>query len=820
MRWKATVVGLLAALAFAVGCKQQCFLYECDATETYKHLGLTPQLEYDPTPSIVPASANVGKPATIDDSERPPRYLSLAEAFAMSLENGDPGTQALNGTTNDDPALTALRGRTASTANPIRVLALFPALAGADIESSLSKFDARWETSMTWTTTDQPTQGLSSFQNGDQAVFQSSLLKPLPTGGVAGITFNTTYQNLTQPPNPASGFSFQNPAYTPKLTFQFEQPLLQGYGVEINQLRTAHPGSILTPFSTSSRVEGILITRIRLDQERLEFERQIHIMLVNVEAAYWNLYGSYWALYSREQALRQAFEAWKINKARYEAGRVSIEDFAQTRGQFELFRGQRLLALDDVLEREHQLRALIGLPVEDGSRLVPIDTPTLTPYEPDWTTSLNECLALRPGLGLARQDLKFRQLDMINQKNLLLPDLRFTSTYAPNGLGSTLDGSKSSVLPPNVLNPNAVLVPANAFHTLATGDYVNWSLGLRMDVALGYRDAHAAVRSARLALAQSYGTLRDTERRYGQFLEQQYRAIFSTYAQIQAQRAQREAAAQQLEARNKQFQAGKGTLDFLLEAQRLWADALRAEYQAIADYNSAMARFEYAKGTIMQRHNIVIAEGGLPQCAQVRAVEHERERSSALVLRERAKPVTVPCCRVEGGALLGLPELPKSSAASIPALFEGQAGLGKVPDQLPAVTGKAEEPSAGGGAKEPAEQDAPANPPGSPESSVPGFKGLTPSAQGTIDKPISGAPSPAALTPKAEEKKEPGAYQVPEMAAATSAAPNSKPNSSPPAISTPPESITSEEPAQWNHPERLQRSRWRESLGGSTTHGQ
>src|SRR5439155_1963610 len=421
MRWKTTVAGLMAALAFAVGCKQQCFLYECDRNATYAGLGLSSRLEVDLSPSIVPATATVGKPATIDDAERPPRYLSLAEAFAMSLENGDPGTQALNGTTNDDPTLITQRGRTASTASPIRVLALFPAIAGTDIEAALSKFDARWETSMNWTTTDQPTQGLSSFQNGDQAAFQTSLLKPLPTGGVAGITFNTTYTNLNQPPT-ALGFQFQNPAYTPKLQFQFEQPLLQGYGVEINQLRTSHPGSILTPFNTASRVEGILITRIRLDQERLDFERSVHLMLVNVETAYWNLYSSYWALYSREQAMRQAFEAWKINKARYEAGRTSIEDLAQTRGQYELFRGQRLAALDDVLEREHQLRALIGMPVEDGNRLVPIDTPTLTPYEPDWTTALNECLALRPGLALARQDLKFRQLDLINEKNLLLPD--------------------------------------------------------------------------------------------------------------------------------------------------------------------------------------------------------------------------------------------------------------------------------------------------------------------------------------------------------------------------------------------------------------
>jgi outer membrane protein TolC len=821
MRWKTTVVGLMAALAFAVGCKQQCFLYECDRNATYAGLGLSPRLEDDPTPSIVPATGTVGKPATIDDAERPPRYLSLAEAFAMALENGDPGTSSIGqapyflGTVIDDPSVLSRAGvgigaRQVSSANNIRVLSLFPALVGPDIEISLSKFDVRWTSSMTWNTTDQPTQGLSSFSNGDTAAFDTGLFKPLPTGGIAGITFNTTYTNLTTPP---SGFITVNPRYEPKLQFQFEQPLLQGYGVEINQLRDNHPNSILSPnlnLALQHPVEGILITRIRLDEERLEFERQIHQMLVNVETAYWNLYASYWALYSREQAMRQAFEAWKINKARYEAGRISIEDFAQTRGQYELFRGQRLAALDDVLEKEHQLRALIGLPIEDGSRLVPIDTPTLTPYEPDWNTALNECLALRPGLGMARQDLKFRQLDLILQKNSLLPDLRFLSTYAPNGLGSTLDGSKSSLLPANPTNPNSAPVFANAFRTLATGDFVNWSLGLRLDVPLGYREAHAAVRQSRLSLATSYLILRDTETRYTRFLEEQYRSIFSTYAQIISQRAQREAAAQQLEARNKQFQAGKGTLDFLLEAQRLWADALRAEYQAVADYNNALTRFEYAKGTIMQRDNIVIAEGGLPQCAQVRAVEHERERSNALVLRERAKPITVPCCRFEGGTLLGLPELPKSTAPSIPALFEGQAGLEKPPGQLPSVPG----PAAGQGPSQ-AIETAPQSESRRPELTP---SGLMPPVRETDAKPIIGMPTPAMQGPKSEEKNEPGAYQIPEMAAATAPVLTPKPTLAPPVLtasSNAPEPVITEEPTKWSHPERLQRTRWRESLGDS-----
>ena len=52
-------------------------------------------------------------------------------------------------------------------------------------------------------------------------------------------------------------------------------------------------------------------------------------------------------------------------------------------------------------------------------------------------------------------------------------------------------------------------------------------------------------------------------------------------------------------------------------------------------YNSALANWEFAKGTIMAYNNVVISEGALPEAVQVRAVEHERQRSLALTLRER-----------------------------------------------------------------------------------------------------------------------------------------------------------------------------------------
>jgi hypothetical protein len=317
---------------------------------------------------------------------------------------------------------------------------------------------------------------------------------------------------------------------------------------------------------------------------------------------------------------------------------------------------------------------MLGMPIEDGTRLVPIDAPTIAPFTPDWESGLNEAMTLFPSLILARQDLKKQQLNLITQKNLLLPFVNFTATYDYNAIGSQLDGS----------------IPANAWKNLGKGNFNDWSVGIRGEIPIGYRDAHAAVRQARLQLSQSYLQLRDQELKVQRFLAQQYRNVFEFYQRIQAGRAEREAYAQLLNARFKQFLAGRGTLDFLLQAQQSWADALSREYQNIANYNKSLAAFEFAKGTLLQYDNVIIAEGGLPKCAQVRAVEHERERSKALVVMEHARPVEQPMGRPAGECdipevptdMAALPKLPRDRAPSLPALMKNQPLVPEIDDSM------------------------------------------------------------------------------------------------------------------------------------------
>jgi outer membrane protein TolC len=600
---------------------------------------LTPQ-DLEPThPAPVIPDLTSPAPATVLDPGEHRRWLSLAECVALALENG----RIDNG--------------------PIRTFALDPAIAAADIERSLSKFDAQWQTSMLWQTTDTPVataetqsllgQGPMPLNFNEQtATFNSTLVKPLPTGGVAGITFNVPYQFVNT-------FTPINPSYSPFMQLSFEQPLLRGYGVEINELRDQHPGGILQPLPyPGPGVDGILLTRVTFDRSRAEFVRRVQDLILEVERAYWTLYLSYWTYYSAEQGMRQTLAQWQRAKAQFDAGQFTIQDLTQLDEQYQSFRAQRLVALGQgagtpgVLEAERLLRLITGLPLEDGSRLVPADKPTEDAYLPDWQSALQEALTLRPELIAARDDIRAAQLALIRDKDDLRPDLRFLSNYNVNSAAGRLD---------------------EAFAGLSANQFHSWTVGLQYGFVLGYRDANGRVRQDKLRLSQNAYRLHDQENLVVSGLGQSYRRVLQGQEEIRIQQARLAAATANLEARNTEFLKGAGTFPFLLESQRNWAFAVAAEKAAVVSYNIALAQFQRDKGTILIYDNVTVVEGPLPRCAQLRASAHIRERQDALELGERALPAPPP------------PLAAPQQTGSLPDLLHGQDVLAPLPAALPSA---------------------------------------------------------------------------------------------------------------------------------------
>ncbi len=548
-----------------------CLLPRDDA-ETNK---LTSPAGPDPCVDGPQHTANYFKVRTVNDPEALKRGITLAECFALALENGRTGEYFDTAGGERRSSVTGLTRQitAASATDSIRVFAFDPAVLATETEESLSRFDPFWNTTLFWTRFDQPTQDLNpnpsplelfTVKNEYDAVgFRTGLFKPLATGGLAGISFSTDYQFLYGLGNT----QFVNPAYRPNLAFTLEQPLLRGAGVPINQVLDNHPGGIRTAVPPGGRVPGILLSRIGQQQSALEFERRLHEMIFRVGEAYWGLYSAYWEYYTRETGLKLAHQAWQIAKARYDAGGLAVEDLAMVEEQYHSFRTQRLEALGrgnparpGVLEAERKLRYVIGLPAEDGVQLIPSDEPALEAFAASWEGAWLDARVNRPELKQVHKEIEAAELLIFKARDLLKPDLRFISRFDVNGLGSTvgagLDNFTSQGRP-------------------------EWEVGLQAQVPLGFREAHSEVARAKLLLAQRYAFLRDQEQKLAFSMQRSFRDVVQYRDEIATRRAQKEAAALQFQARFEKFRAGgdpkrpDSALDLMLRAAELGRHSTR-----------------------------------------------------------------------------------------------------------------------------------------------------------------------------------------------------------------------------------------------------
>ena len=389
--------------------------------------------------------------------------------------------------------------------------------------------------------------------------------------------------------------------------------------------------SLLVPGlrSTGQGTEGILIARIRYDQRRAEFDSLINQMLLNVESAYWDLYAAYYNLYAQEEVFKRSTYLLYTVKQRADVGSIRRQQYFQTSTQYFSFKQSVLQARQTVLQTEARLRGLMGMRTDDGSRLVPSDTPKLSEVVPNAYEAQMDAVAFRPELIQGRYDIKAQQLNLMLQKNLRQPDLRFFSSYDISGLGTTLDGSTDQ----------------NAFRSLRSNQFNSWQFGLRYDMPFGFRDANALVRQANEQLYRSaYGML-DDERKAVETVNRSIQNIVFASESSKNAKSTREESEQTIILSYKLIDSGQWdiqTLNQLLIDQQNYARAVADEYRQIAEYSKAIASLEWARGTIQRYNNVTIAEGELPEAVKKKAIDHGNAREAALKLREHPAEFALP----------------------------------------------------------------------------------------------------------------------------------------------------------------------------------
>ena len=617
------VVPLLASCVMGSGCAARNPEIGFDASHLAHFQEYAREIEYPDVESITTDDVAATPPPITLRNSGPPQFrdLTLQETIEIALTNA----QVLR----DLQGLVLLSPDNARTIQDPAIQETDPLFG---VEAALSEFDATLGAATYFEKNDRALNnqffgGGTRLLQQDLHLYRAEISKRTATGADFAIRHNVEYDFNNSPGNDTP-----NRPWDVNLEAEFRQPLYQGAGVEFNR--------IAGPDGSPGRFSGVLLARVDTDISLVDFETGVRNLVSDVENAYWALYFAYRHLDAKIAARDQALETWRRIHTLYLHGRRGgeAEKEAQSREQFFRLQEEVESSLSGgILERDRsytfrgspgvhahdrRLRLMMGIPLNDGHLLRPVDEPITARAVFDWNQILVESLMRRAELRRQKWQIKRREMELVAANNFLKPRVDAVGRYRWRGLGHNL-------LDPNGKSPDRF---DNAYGTLTGGDFQEWQLGVELTAPIGYRQAHVGVRNAELRLARERVILDEQQREIAHDLSAAFAELDRTYIVSQTNYNRRLAARQQLAALQAVYEDADQSekmrlLDLLLDAQRRLADAEINYYLSLVRYTLAVKFVHFQKGSLLDYCEIYLAEGPWPGKAYYDACRRDQYRT-------------------------------------------------------------------------------------------------------------------------------------------------------------------------------------------------
>ncbi|MCU0876208.1 MAG: TolC family protein [Pirellulaceae bacterium] len=504
------------------------------------------QMRYVPLP---PTAA----PPTVSrrDPEEATIRLSLDDAIRIALEN--------------DRVVRVLAGATA--VNSGRTI-YDVAIAATQIDQQQARFDPFLTVNNNWDYLDLPSafpdpidpdQSIIGGVTNNHYRLNAAVVKENPLGGEWRIGFDATDARRSP------GDFLLNPESNTAAEIRYTQPLLQGFGREVN----------LAP---------IVLARIDTERSFFQLKDAVQEQVRGVIEAYWNLVAARVDVWATEQQVKQGEFAKTLAEKEWQTGNKDKSDFLQAQTSWYTFQANLIAARNNAIQREAALRNLLGLPPWDRALLVPFTEPTTERLEPDWGQLVELAAGRRPDLIELKLILEADEQQIIVANNNARPRLDAVGLYRWNGLSGEM--------------------PSGNGLSSAAGQFNDWTMGVNFSVPLGLRQARAQLRQRELILARDQANLDQGLHAVSHNLATTVRALDESYMQYEAFRAARDAATQNLPIQAATWR--NGTTNFLnvLQAITDWGNSVRSEATALSNYNTLLAELELQTGTILETHGV------------------------------------------------------------------------------------------------------------------------------------------------------------------------------------------------------------------------
>ncbi len=453
--------------------------------------------------------------------------------------------------------------RTLANNYAIQVISYNPAIETTRVVEAETVFDAVFYSSLTKNKINRPSGSELSATDVDLLDWSTGVRKLLPAGTQLDghIDFGRTKQ----------AFVFQtiNPAYTTNFVLDMRQPLLRGFGIDYNR-------SLIFIAKNNRRISN------------LAFKRQIRDILRQVEELYWRVVQARRdvVITAREVAEFEGIYDYLVARSEFDVNPVQV---AASKADLDQARVDFVRRRAFMLDAQDRLIALMNDPeihLADPLELIPDDLPAIQRLVVDPLAEVQTGLDNRAEL--REQELRVASAKLLlgRAKNEELPRLDLTFRTSIDGLAVNADKSFDE----------------------ATGvNYIEYIIGVELEVPIGNRGPRAAHHRARLEHAQAVAALKQRIEDVILDVNLAVRQLETSYDQIgpsfeSTESREREVESIVARAERKDI----NTLLNELGARRSLAGIRRTMLNAMVEYNIAIADLERAKGTLLNYNNVVI----------------------------------------------------------------------------------------------------------------------------------------------------------------------------------------------------------------------
>jgi outer membrane protein len=384
-----------------------------------------------------------------------------------------------------------------------------------------------------------------------------------------------------------------NPILSSSLGFTITQPLLRGFGIDLNR-RFIH------------------IARNNDKIADLVFRQQVIDTVAGIARLYTDLVSLNEDVKVKREALQLAERLHEDNKNKVEQGQQAPIELTRAQAQVAvnqqaLFSAEGLVNQQELIVKTAITRGGLANPAIRAAHIIATDTLAVpeTDSVPPVEALIGEAVRNRPDLAQAGIQVENSQISLKGSLNALRPQLDVVGTVQNGGLSGDVNTAAAALTPGAALYPGGY---GTALGQVFRNNFPSYTVGLQLNLPLRNRVAQADSVRDELQVRQS-------QLRRQQFEDQVRLEVADAYVAMQQARAAYEAAVQSrllqeqsVKVEQETFDVGLATNYLMIQYQTYLAQAQSTEVAAKGAYAKAKVALDRATARTLEVNQVSIQE--------------------------------------------------------------------------------------------------------------------------------------------------------------------------------------------------------------------